>query len=423
MFADLHAHLYGCFTPQTLFAIGKNNPAPKWERFIPEYERIFGQKIETNRFFEDFADPEKFKKLYVMDHPGTFDQFQSKFNLIIALVRFDENEIYNTARNVVAGSHATTFGEYRIMYSPFETDEGYIQKTIAACEGFRDAEGEKQGRLSLSLHRRGDYLHKYTLIRELMAKNSTVRDYLTSIDFCAVEEGNPPSEKKEFLKLVNEDNRNDPASALAVLYHVGESYQDKSPKSAVRWIIEAARFGAHRLGHCIALGTDHPARPFYRETASERKAQLAFELENYDSIKQYGQLPGPDKLEKELRLLKNREDSAVTEIPCSSSYTEELTALQQFGIAELKSLGAVVESCPTSNIRIGMLENPEEHPVRRFAENGLKLTIGTDDYGIFDTNIGTEYELAGQTGISPEKLDEIQKNSFSYRSEALSGRK
>ena len=423
MFADLHAHLYGCFSPQSLFAIGKNNPAPKWERFIPEFERVFGQKIKTDTFFRDYADPEKFRKLYVMDHPGTFEQFQSRFNLIIALTRFDENEIYETAIQVVAERINTGLGEYRIMYSPFETDEGYIRKTIAACEGFRDAGSERQGRLSLSLHRQGDYLHKYRLIRDLMAKNSTVRDYLTSIDFCAVEEGNPPSEKREFLKIVKDDNRSDPSSSLAVLYHVGESYQDKSPGSAVRWVIEAARFGAHRLGHCIALGKDHQPLEIYRESAGERKAQLTFELENYESIINYGELSRRDKLEKELRLLQNTENDAIIEIPGSSSFTEELTALQQFGIAELKSLGTVVESCPTSNIRIGMLKNIQGHPVKKFADSGLKLTIGTDDYGIFATDMETEYELAGGAGISAEKLDEIRKNSFSYRSEILSGRK
>jgi adenosine deaminase len=47
-----------------------------------------------------------------------------------------------------------------------------------------------------------------------------------------------------------------PDHALAGLYHVGESFTDKTIESAIRWVHEAAEAGAHRLGHAIALGVE-----------------------------------------------------------------------------------------------------------------------------------------------------------------------
>ena len=56
---------------------------------------------------------------------------------------------------------------------------------------------------------------------------------------------------------------------------------------------------------------------------------------------------------------------------------------------------------------------PPEHPVRRYFDQGLMLTLNTDDPAMFATTLNREYELA-QTEFSftDEHLRELARNSF-----------
>lgn len=96
-------------------------------------------------------------------------------------------------------------------------------------------------------------------------------------------------------------------------------------------------------------------------------------------------------------------------------------SIQEYGMRVLKDRKTVIESCPTSNLFIGMIDNVEKLPLKRFLENSLSVSIGTDDPGIFDTNIENEFTYLKQIGFS-EKHQELRKCSFAYRSEVLSGR-
>ena len=111
-------------------------------------------------------------------------------------------------------------------------------------------------------------------------------EYLTGIDFCNVEEGFPPKHKRELFAAVHEWNERHPERALAILYHVGESFTDKSLESAVRWVHEAAQFGAHRLGHAIALGVDPEVYGAHErhESVAERIDQIEYDLSHADGL-------------------------------------------------------------------------------------------------------------------------------------------
>ena len=81
-------------------------------------------------------------------------------------------------------------------------------------------------------------------------------------------------------------NHRHPERALAILYHVGESFDDKSLESAVRWVHEAAEFGAHRLGHAISLGVDPRlyGNHIRNESVAERIDQLNYDLNHRDGL-------------------------------------------------------------------------------------------------------------------------------------------
>ncbi|MCX7998415.1 MAG: adenosine deaminase, partial [Leptospiraceae bacterium] len=275
-----------------------------------------------------------------------------------------------------------------------------------------------EARLVVSLHRNGNYEEAYDWLKQFIRENKLIKKYLVGIDFCAIEEGNPPKLKKNFFTKINEDNQKEPELALSILYHVGESFVDKTPDSAVRWILEVAMYGAHRLGHCIALGIDPEtyANTTRKESASEREDQITFILENYNTLREYGY-----KTEKKSLIQEKEKLQSVKEIEIyyKTEEIENLRALQEFGMDFLRNTPAVIEVCPTSNLLIGMIEKEENLPLKRFFYKKLKVTIGTDDPGIFQTNLHKEYKLCENLGVSKESLKQIQRESIQYKSKQL----
>ena len=65
-------------------------------------------------------------------------------------------------------------------------------------------------------------------------------------------------------------------------------------------------------------------------------------------------------------------------------------------VDELARRGITLECCPTSNIALGVFSSYEEHPLRRLADAGVRVTLGSDDPPYFGASIGGEYDIARQ---------------------------
>ncbi len=50
-----------------------------------------------------------------------------------------------------------------------------------------------------------------------------------------------------------------------------------------------------------------------------------------------------------------------------------------------------LEMCPGSNVRTGVVRSMSEHPIRRYYEQGLVVTVNTDDPRMFGTSLSDEY--------------------------------
>lgn len=78
-------------------------------------------------------------------------------------------------------------------------------------------------------------------------------------------------------------------------------------------------------------------------------------------------------------------------------YPSEICAiiekLQNYIMAVIAKKGIAIESNPSSNIKIGPIDDYCNHPVFRFMANGLNVSINTDDKGIFATSLPNEYSL------------------------------
>src|SRR5947209_670242 len=82
-------------------------------------------------------------------------------------------------------------------------------------------------------------------------------------------------------------------------------------------------------------------------------------------------------------------------------------------IEELAYRQIPVEICLTSNVRTGVCKAIAEHPVKSYFDQGIMITLNTDDPAMFGTTLSREYHLAQETfGFTDEHLRELARNSF-----------
>jgi adenosine deaminase len=71
-----------------------------------------------------------------------------------------------------------------------------------------------------------------------------------------------------------------------------------------------------------------------------------------------------------------------------------------------------IEINMTSNIRTKAITQYASHPVRKYYDMGLIVTISTDDPGIFDTSLSDEYIALYDTGFTLAELKKITYNGI-----------
>lgn len=80
---------------------------------------------------------------------------------------------------------------------------------------------------------------------------------------------------------------------------------------------------------------------------------------------------------------------------------------------ELKARHIPLELNPTSNVRTGVCPSFAAHPLRRYFDAGLLVTLNSDDPAFFGSDIANEYLLAHtQQGFTREELRQLAANSF-----------
>lgn len=425
-FAELHSHLYGCLTVDDLYFLAKRN-TPRWQIFVDSWTRAHGSAPILDGLM-DPANRGLLETHYHFKRASDFPKFQACFDLIIALSSTEPDELRDIALRVAAREPAK-HAEYRQLLSPFLPVDDFKARMRALALAFEESNrlnNGKTARLAVSLPRRIDRAREYwNALLELMEEEAVARQ-IVGVDFCAQEEGNSPQAIKSVLEEIHAFNRSNPDKALAILYHVGESFADKSVESAVRWIVQAARFGCHRLGHAIALGIDPEmySGTTRLEIASERIDQIRFELAEIDSLNAAGVELDAATLHTELsRLEKQIVDRPQDLVPVK--YDEQrlanLRAFQDWAMQEIRKTPAIIESCPTSNLRIAAIQG--RHPIHRFIDADLPVVIGADDPGIFDTDLPREFDILADWGFSNDELARLKARSLEVTSENLVRRK
>ena len=154
---------------------------------------------------------------------------------------------------------------------------------------------------------------------------------------------------------------------------------------------------AHPSIVAIGLGGDErrvasePFRQLYAEAA-----RAGLRLTNHA-----GETTGPEAIREALSIGTERIGHALSAI--------EDNALLQ----DLKVRSTPLELNPTSNVRTGACPSFAAHPLRRYFDQGLLVTLNSDDPAFFGSDIENEFLLAHQQqGFTPEELRQLARNSI-----------
>lgn len=410
---ELHLHLAGSVYAEDFFDIGcKVYQRVDWEArdFVAEYNRVFDANLNPMELFTAVLNnPEQFptlKKAYVFDEgdSGNFERFMWKYRFFQRLWAYGWEQDLDTAVSIIDHilnhhkAQGVSYVEYRCGL--FGTHEEQIARyTILAERLHQHSTDDFTAKLILPITRTGnDLWEHWAVVTDLLTRRPDLAHTIMGVDFAGIEEGFPPGNLRPFMQSLQTFNHAHPQLALDLVYHVGETYFDKSVESAIRWCHEAALLGAKRLGHCIALGLD-PAVAIARqpgaheqELVSERLDQITYDLAHQSQLHNYQITINEKALKQERSELQKLPLDALVERPYSPQRLQDIRQRQQFVLDQLTKLGTVIESCPTSNLRIGAVPDAAHHPIHTFLASNVNLIISTDDPGIFDIDLRHEIE-------------------------------
>ena len=148
----------------------------------------------------------------------------------------------------------------------------------------------------------------------------------------------------------------------------------------------------------IGLGGDERlcgSKPFRALYAHAREAGLR--LTNHA-----GETTGPEAIREALSIGSERIGHALTA-------TQDFYLLQ-----DLKERRTPLELNPTSNVRTGECRSFAAHPLRRYFDLGLLVTLNSDDPAFFGSDLANEFLLAHtEQGFTREELRQLAANSIS----------
>lgn len=199
-------------------------------------------------------------------------------------------------------------------------------------------------------------------------------------------------------------------AASGALYHrlrtawIFDCVRQFGPDAAMevgRWAAKLQKKGVIGFG----MGGDELSLP----TATFRPAFAYARSEGLHLVCHAGEIGGP-KLVRE-----------AAEVLGAERIGHGIALMHDHPLAEtLATRRIVLENCPTSNLCTGALAKQlgrpsatmQDHPLRTFLEHNWPVTLSTDDPGLFQTDLISEYSCAASLGLTQQQLIELAEQSF-----------
>jgi adenosine deaminase len=180
----------------------------------------------------------------------------------------------------------------------------------------------------------------------------------------------------------------------------------------LRWIFDIVRdhprtqdqvveiaLAARDLG-CVALGlggSEHRYPPRLFERAFERAHRSWLPCAPHA-----GEFAGPESVWDALHRLH------------ADRIAHGVRSIEDPGLVELlRRQQTALDVCPTSNLRLGVYPDYAAHPLRRLWDAGLRITLGSDDPALFNTDLNQEYQvLVDHFGFQLDELEQVSLNGL-----------
>ena len=181
------------------------------------------------------------------------------------------------------------------------------------------------------------------------------------------------------------------------LYWIFDAVRHFGIEEAQRVVEEAIHFKRRSVVGIGLGGDERRATPERFREVYERAAEHGLRLTVHA-----GETAGPESIWGALRTLK------AERIGHGLHAMEDPALVRYLAEKEIP-----VEVCISSNVLTGCCATVSEHPIRRLFDDGVVVTVNTDDPDMFRTSLVQEYQIAQQVfGFNETELRELAKNSF-----------
>lgn len=244
------------------------------------------------------------------------------------------------------------------------------------------------------LVRTGDDVHALAvgLARDLAASNVRYAETTVTAD-SHLTVGIEPDELADALERGRADARRLHGVDLAYVYDIDGEFGVASGERLLAWIER------HRPEGSVGFGIGGPEAGVPRsEYASLFRRARDLGLH---SVPHAGETVGADQVW-----------SAIDELGAERVGHGIASAKDRALMAALVERGIALEICPTSNVCTGAVPSLAEHPFPALRDAGVRVTLNTDDPGMFSTDLNTEYAIAHDVfGVDAAGLADLARAS------------
>lgn len=238
-----------------------------------------------------------------------------------------------------------------------------------------------------------DYeLITYRLLEQLSKENILYAEVYVSVGVCLWRKQDFPA-VFEGLERGRERGQRDFGAALVWIF---DAVRQFGPESAQSVFQLAAEFRDRNVVGVGIGGDELKAPPELFRDAYRYAADQGLRLTVHA-----GESAGPQSIWGALNLGAERIGHGLTAF-------EDPELIEELAVRQIP-----LEICLTSNLRTGCCGKISDHPLRRYFDQGLMVTLNTDDPALFETSLTKEYQLAqAEFGFSDDHLRELARNSF-----------
>jgi aminodeoxyfutalosine deaminase len=164
-------------------------------------------------------------------------------------------------------------------------------------------------------------------------------------------------------------------------------YSIEEAEKVAAFAVEYRDRGIVGLG-LVGVADSPAAEAFERAFAIARDGGLG-------AVPHAGEVAGPESVRNALDMLR------------ADRIRHGIRAEEDAGLVrELAARGTVLDVCPLSNLRTGVVASLGEHPLPRLVAAGVRCSISTDDPAMFDTDLTRDYEAATSLGLDARSFYE-----------------